>query len=105
MASKKLFGRLHAHGCRDCHTRYEDACIAPDQDGRCTACRGGRPWQLLIENARPKTCCIDQSRLASKDDRATYRLAGTHLWWICTSCKRTHPYDPKTDQRNRKDDA
>jgi hypothetical protein len=94
MGTRSTKGSRHAHGCTSCHTRYEDACLTPDTDGRCTGCRGGKPWTLLIENASPKTCCIAQGRPATKDERKTYKLAGAHVWFICPTCKRTHPFDP-----------
>lgn len=95
--AKGLAGSLHAHGCTHCGIRYEDACADPGTDGRCTACRGGRPWLLLIDGASPKDCCRETARLARKDEKKTYRLAGTRLWHICTACKRTHPFNPRTE--------
>lgn len=88
-------GSLHAHGCARCHVRYEDACAEPGTDQLCTACRGGRPWQALIDSRLPRDCCREQARLVSKDDKDRYRLAGTRLWFICPGCSRTHPYDPR----------
>lgn len=93
--SKALSRNLHAHGCRDCHIRYEDACATPAADGACKACRGLRVWQLLIDNAAPKDCCVDTARMVTKDEKKAYRLAGAHLWFICQTCKRTHPTDPR----------
>lgn len=87
-------GRLHAHGCTRCHVRYTDACVDL-LDGHCTACRGGRAWQLLIDSAAPHDCCFEKSRLITKDDKERYSLAGGHLWHICTTCSRTHPCKPR----------
>lgn len=92
--SKRLTGHVHAHGCAACHGRYEDACPTPETDARCIVCRGGRAWELLRQNALPKDCCL-QARLVTKAEKTTYRLAGTHLWFICLDCKRTHPFKPK----------
>ncbi len=92
--ARSLKGSLHAHGCTRCHERYVDACQKLKDDALCTRCRGGRPWMLLIHNAHPQDCCTASSRLASKDEREAYRLAGAHIWFICATCKRTHPYDP-----------
>lgn len=94
MARKSLNNARHAHGCVRCHTRYEDACPTAETDSLCITCRGGRGWQLLIDNARPTDCCVAGSRLATKDQMAVYRLAGGHLWFICTTCRRTHPFNP-----------
>jgi hypothetical protein len=102
--AKSLKGSLHAHGCTRCHIRYQDACREL-ADRLCTGCRGGRPWQLLIDNASPKDCCVATARLATKDEKSTYRLAGTRLWFICAQCKRTHPFDPKHEDPNRKEHA
>lgn len=92
--ARKTAGSLHAHGCRRCRTRYQDACLSPEADARCTSCNGGRAWQLLIDNANPRPCC-QQARLATKEERERYRLAGQQLWFICLTCARTHPFDPK----------
>lgn len=92
--SRKIAGTLHAHGCRRCHTRYTDAC-ASAEDALCTSCRGGRAWQLLIDSAAPHDCCREHSRLVTKDEKQTYRLAGAHLWFICKRCARTHPTNPR----------
>ncbi len=94
--AKSFTGSRHAHGCRECNLRYEDACTTPKDDGLCTRCRGGRPWMLLIAHASPHDCCRERARLASKDERDIYRLAGAHLWFICALCKRTHPFNPAT---------
>jgi hypothetical protein len=88
---------VHAHGCARCGVRYEDACDARAVDGLCVGCRGGRPWQLLIDGRRPRKCCITGSRPATKDERKRYRLAGACAWFICVGdggCRRTHPFDP-----------
>ncbi len=93
--SKKLAGTYHAHGCRRCRTRYQDACTTPDQDTLCDACRGLKPWQLLIDNAAPHPCCTTNARLVLTAEKAIYRLAGGWLWFICKTCARTHPFDPR----------
>jgi hypothetical protein len=95
MGSKSLSGSRHAHGCTRCAVRYEDACTEHTIDGLCTACRGGRAWQLLIDNAAPHECCTHNSRLVSKAEKITYHLAGTRLWFICATCSRTHPFNPR----------
>ncbi len=91
MAVKKA---LHAHGCRKCRIRYTDTCVTRTEDGLCAACRGGQPWQLLIDNAAPRACCVATCRLADKRDRETYALAGRSNWHICGKCRRTHPFKP-----------
>jgi hypothetical protein len=93
--SRTLKNSLHAHGCTNCHVRYQDACADVAVDARCIKCRGGRPWQLLIDNAAPQDCCRRLSRLVTKAEKATYSLAGGHLWHICPDCKRTHPTSPR----------
>lgn len=95
MATKKITGSHHAHGCSACHTRYEDACLTPDQDQKCSACRGLKAWQYLIDSFGPHQCCRETARLVNKDDKQRYKLAGKHLWFICRTCSRTHPFDPK----------
>lgn len=95
MGKRSLVGSLHAHGCRQCHIRYQDACPTPAEDATCKGCRGLRVWQLLIDGAASKDCCIATARLVTKDEKDTYRLAGSHLWFICTVCKRTQPHDPR----------
>jgi hypothetical protein len=93
-SSKKT---VHWHGCRRCPTAYEDNCPDAKTDALCTACRGGKPWMLLIENRKPRPCCRELSRLATKAERDTYRLAGARVWWICRACARTQPFDPKKE--------
>ncbi len=87
----------HAHACRRCRVRYTDACTQRTEDDLCTSCRGGRPWQLLIDNAAPHDCCYDHSRLATKDEKTLYLLAGRSNWFICATCRRTHPTRPRKD--------
>lgn len=96
MAKKKEERVWHLHGCTRCHIRYEDTCRTSDVDGLCRACRGLRTWTLLIENAASKDCCIASSRAATKEEKTTYRLAGTSHWFICPTCKRTQPHNPRT---------
>ncbi len=99
MARTKAFnGTRHAHGCIRCQTRYEDACDDSSTDALCVECRGGRGFTLLIENARPRLCCQARSSIVTKDQRDTYRLAGSKVWWICRDCARTHPFNPKEHQ-------
>lgn len=93
--AKGLKGSLHAHGCARCCTRYTDACETHQIDGLCTACRGGLPWQFLIDSAAPHDCCRERARLVTRDERLIYRLGGTRLWFICSACARTHPFNPR----------
>lgn len=91
MAGKKTW---HKHSCRGCRIGYVDGCEAPKDDGLCTGCRGGRPWDLLVDNDRPRDCCVN-SRLATKDEKSSYRLAGRANWHICPTCKRTQSFKPQ----------
>lgn len=88
---------VHTHGCRRCRTRYEDNCVTPKQNALCVACRGGRAFQLLVDGAKPRPCCVATSRLVTKDELRRYSLAGEASWWICGTCKRTQIYRPTTD--------
>ncbi len=88
---------LHAHGCRRCRTRYEDACSDRREDGLCTTCRGGRGFLLLVANRAPRACCL-ASRLVTKEERTLYALAGRSNWHICPHCRRTHPYKPTSKE-------
>lgn len=81
----------HVHACRRCRINYIDTCSDQREDDLCTGCRGGRPWQLLIDNAAPHSCCL-ASRLATKEERKTYRLVGRANWHLCPQCKRSHSY-------------
>lgn len=89
--SKKTW---HVHACRHCRLRYEDNCKTPKDDEQCVGCRGGHPFQLLVDGARPRDCCVN-SRLVTKDEKSTYRLAGTANWFICPTCKRTQSFKAK----------
>lgn len=104
MGIKAFSGTRHAHGCTRCATRYEDACTTPGTDGLCITCRGGRGWALLIQGMEPAPCCTECAVVATKDDRQTYRLVGSRVWFLCKSCARTFPYDPITRyQRNQRE--
>lgn len=86
---------MHWHACTRCRrVQYDDNCTEPDIDRLCMRCRGGRPWQLLLQNRAPRTCCREVSRLATKDEKKSYSLAGSGRWWICQACARTQPFNP-----------
>lgn len=88
---------VHWHGCRRCRTRYEDTCATPKENELCSACRGGIPFQLLVDNAKPRECCAGTSRLVTKEEQKRYTLAGEASWWICQKCSRTQIYRPSTN--------
>lgn len=92
----RLAEKLHAHGCADCGARFEDNCKTPTVDPLCFTCRTGRPASLLTRGRLPIDCCFEHSREAKPHERATYRLAGTRVWFICTKCQRTHPTRPRS---------
>ncbi len=86
---------VHAHGCTQCHGRYEDNCT-DKIDRICTNCRSGRTAESGLYVGRlPQDCCFTYSRLSTKDDLKTYTLAGQHVWWTCPVCFRTHPCKPE----------
>lgn len=91
--SKKTW---HKHACRGCRIGYVDGCDTPKDDELCIGCRGGRQWDLLVDGARPRDCCVN-SRRATKDEAVTYRLAGRANWFICPICKRTQTYKPQAE--------
>lgn len=86
----------HAHGCTKCRARYEDSCQAAEINSLCGMCRLGKRWELLYQNRLPKDCCRQASRIATKEDKKQYKLAGPkdHEWWRCSMCGRTHPFNP-----------
>lgn len=86
---------MHAHGCRDCHSYYQDCCVAPDEPGLCSICRSGSGWPELLANRAPLDCCRAQAKSVTKDESARYKLVGQIPWLICPVCKRTHPYAVK----------
>lgn len=85
----------HWHGCKRCQSPYEDACAQTKEDGLCSPCRGLAPWQYLIDNKKPRACCVAGSRTVTKDEMRSYSLAGARTWFICPTCSRTQPFDPK----------
>jgi hypothetical protein len=93
MARTPTKRELHAHGCRQCRTRYQDTCKDRGEDDLCPACLGGKPSELLIHGRAPRTCCL-ASRLVTKAERTLYDLAGRSNWHICPTCARTHPFKP-----------
>lgn len=90
----KWGGKLHYHGCTNCHLRYHDACHTPELDGLCPSCTTGRisAYQQAIE---PRACCYVDTRLANRDDRDVYKLAGPGPWWLCRTCARQFTRQPK----------
>ena len=96
-AKSKTTGKktVHWHGCITCPSAYEDNCSDTTTDGRCALCRGGRGFDLLINNRKPADCCRTDARLVTKEEKTTYRLAGARIWFRCRTCARTHPFDPK----------
>lgn len=85
---------VHAHGCRRCRIRYTDTCDTRIDDGLCTGCRGGIVLQYLLDSIAPHHCCATNSRLATKEEKTSYALAGRSNWHICQTCRRTHPINP-----------
>jgi len=79
----------HVHACRGCGNTYRDTCDQAGEDATCDTCSGHRAWQLLVDNASPRTCCLN-ARLVNRDEKKTYRLAGRSNWHICKTCGRTH---------------
>lgn len=99
MAAAKSKNDRHAHGCKQCHTRYEDTCDDLT-DRLCMWCRVGHGFALLRDNRRPKDCCRAHSRLARKEDLTKYALSGAGPWFICPVCYRTHPHRDPTKEKN-----
>lgn len=92
----------HAHGCRRCHTRYRDACSNPQTNDLCFSCRTGRPGFVeLLAGQAPRDCCHVHHRLVSREEKASYTLAGDCSWLICVTCKRTFPYEVPTGRSHR----
>lgn len=96
MARTRKLGSVHAHGCMDCHTYYQDTCITPNKPEKCLPCRvGGRKVTTLTLNRAPQDCCRALARPVTKDELARYKLVGQIPWLICPVCQRTHPYAVK----------
>lgn len=100
-----------AHRCTSCGQRYEStegvvavgkrgaARRVPAPDGECSECRTGHAPPIWILARRPKDCCRAESRpMTRADERERYRLAGSASWWICTTCSRTHPFNPENKE-------
>lgn len=85
---------LHAHGCTRCKAFFQDACNEPEKNWLCSFCETGTGWELLRQGRAPCDCCRAHSRLARKEEVATYGLAGDKPWWICTVCARCQVYKP-----------
>lgn len=79
-------GKRHYHGCIHCKNRYCCSCYSPELDDVCTDCRQDRSTFIQM-GERPRECCVNR-RLATKDDRSTYLLAGPGPWWMCRVCSR-----------------
>lgn len=89
---------VHAHGCVVCKGRYEDACDAANENGKCSYCTYGHGWDLLRDNKLPKDCCKIHSRPVKVDKQMNldefkqYKLSRSIAWFKCDLCSRTHPY-------------
>lgn len=86
---------IHAHGCTRCKHYFEDACYEPEKNHVCSFCESGTGWMLLRKTHDPAECCKQHSRLARKEEVASYGLAGDKPWWICSVCKRRQIYKPQ----------
>ena len=53
---------------------------------------------LLIANRLPRDCCRAHSRLARKEELATYRLSTACDWFRCSVCARTFPFSNPTKE-------
>lgn len=103
MAQRRTANSSHAHACTKCRHRYEDNCESEDVNSTCMGCRTGTRWQILFENRLPKDCCRQSSRLATKEEKKSYRLAGPKdwEWWRCQMCGRTHPFNPNNEPKEK----
>jgi hypothetical protein len=90
----KWAGKQHHHACTRCRRRYHDACETPAVDGVCNSCRTGRlsTWVAATE---PRPCCLTDAMPADRYDRDKYLLAGPGPWWVCRTCARQFPTQPK----------
>lgn len=97
-SAKAMAGALHYHGCVQCRLRYEDACDSPENDSLCNSCICGRvqAYQSAIE---PKDCCRALCTRATDKERMRYNLAGPGPWFVCTTCRRQHPFNPSGDSQ------
>jgi hypothetical protein len=88
-------GEFHFHGCETCGLKFGDACQTPDVNPTCPSCRSGFTRALWDRNRDPVDCCLDNSRQVTPAERKPYALAGgAHVWYICRTCSRTHPFNP-----------
>lgn len=98
MASKAT----HLHGCPKCLDTFVCACReARTTNPTCIRCIGGHERTTIHFGRLPRQCCTAVTRLARKDEVATYSLAGTRTWWICAECKRAFIYQPKTIEEHQ----
>jgi hypothetical protein len=91
----KFKGKLHYHGCLGCRRRYWDSCHQPEDDARCITCLAGHASIQHLGTA-PRACCTTNCRVATKDDREQYKLAGPGPWHLCQTCYRQHPSQPRS---------
>lgn len=87
---------FHAHGCLGCGRRYADTCRSPLANGRCNTCRLGHPPSVTDLNREPRACCKEDSKLVTDNETLNrYNLGGPGPWWLCRTCSRTQPRNPK----------
>lgn len=94
MARTSTKRTAHYHACTRCHVRYEDTCENQGQNEECSSCRRGE-LSRYQESVLPRECCLDNCRLARKDELKTYDLRGGGNWWICATCARQFGRNPK----------
>ena len=85
---------LHRHGCTVCSHAYQDSCDHALVNGPCTPCHTDHRAPIWETNLGPIECCTN-SRPATLDERALYRLGGETTWWICLTCKRAQIFKPR----------
>lgn len=98
MARKKEGPGVHAHGCKKCKGRYEDACSQMEVNGLCSYCEYGRGWDELRDARLPHDCCklhsvpVRVDKQMKIDEMKQYKLSKGCLWFKCDFCSRTHPF-------------
>jgi len=99
-AQASLTGWWYA-GCPGCGRRMTTS----DNTKVCQDCSTlgpyGRP--LWDRESDPKTCCfLYCAPITDPRVLQNYRCGGDTPWWLCSGCRRTHPYDPTDETRGGK---
>jgi hypothetical protein len=89
-------GKFHAHRCIDCNLRYEDACHEPRVNATCGCKTRLHNRPVWLRDKDPQECCrLYSVEVTDPVILERYALGGDTPWFMCQTCFRSHPVDPR----------